>query len=262
MKLYKKLFPGDCIKCCFGITIPDIPVSSRSCTEVFVAHLSDFRAEYEKLVRFIDYNEELRASSFMSEDDRKSYIISHGILKLILSHKFGSEPVALNITRDKNGKPWIPGNRIFFSISHTAEVLALAISSSAIIGTDIEKITVRKDLISLTGLVFSPDEIDFLAKDDSGDRFFLLWTRKEAFLKSIGSGIIDSLSGVEVHRDTNIIDPEIFSNINIGKDLLSDQYIYSSKLAGHFLSISTPVQTEITLYGLTSEDLRLFYPHY
>ena len=53
---------------------------------------------------------------------------------------------------------------------------------------------------------FNEKEIDFINEQRSPDRFFLLWTRKEAQIKATSSSLVDGLNQCDLLR-------EIFGNI-------------------------------------------------
>lgn len=90
-----------------------------------------------------------------------------------------------------SGKPYHTGNKKF-NISHSGNYVAVCFSDQEV-GTDIEQIT-NFDLTSVLSYLH-PCEIEWIKNQiDTGDAFFKIWTRKEAYLKAIGIGIIDGLN--------------------------------------------------------------------
>ena len=88
------------------------------------------------------------------------------------------------------GKPYIEGGPEF-SISHCQHGIAVAVDDKPI-GIDIESIRpVKSELIERT---MNQAEQDYIGQDPT--RFTELWTRKEAYLKYKGTGIIDNLKHV------------------------------------------------------------------
>ncbi|MEO8110614.1 MAG: 4'-phosphopantetheinyl transferase superfamily protein [Ginsengibacter sp.] len=86
---------------------------------------------------------------------------------------------------------------IDFNISHSGKYVVCAISTRAKIGVDVEEI---KD-IAITDFTneFSAEEMkSILSSDDSLHSFYSLWTKKEAFLKAIGTGLHVPLNMVHV----------------------------------------------------------------
>lgn len=98
-----------------------------------------------------------------------------------------------NFKRNSKHKPWIE-NWKCFNISHSGPIVILALSDfSDEIGIDIELIDHQTEVLSL--LSFFCDEEQRLVKSDANphERFFEIWTRKEALLKATGAGIADGL---------------------------------------------------------------------
>lgn len=109
--------------------------------------------------------------------------------------KFGS----LGQTRD--GKPFIPGGPQF-NISHSEDMVVLAITESTAIGIDIEKIrTINVDDFSQ----YVPEVAGLQEKYDADQvnkLFFDCWTKKEAVLKAYGTGLLAPLEQVAIKEDT------------------------------------------------------------
>lgn len=89
------------------------------------------------------------------------------------------------IKKAPNGKPYIENyDQIDFNISHSGEFVLLAVTNGKSIGVDIEKIDENIDL-DIGNVVFNESELPYIRNVDD---FYLLWTKKEAYLKCIGSG--------------------------------------------------------------------------
>jgi phosphopantetheinyl transferase len=96
--------------------------------------------------------------------------------------------------RTASGKPYFPGDPLFFSLSHT-DGLAVCAVSSAPVGADAERIRPRRP--GLAARVFAPDERDWLAAQTDADEALLaLWTRKEAWAKYTGTGLAGDLRAI------------------------------------------------------------------
>ena len=92
------------------------------------------------------------------------------------------------------GKPYVAGG-LAFSISHCKDGIAVAVDDRPL-GIDIESIRdIKPELVERT-----MNEAEQAYIGNSAARFTELWTKKEAFLKYKGTGIIDDLR--EVLHDT------------------------------------------------------------
>lgn len=81
-------------------------------------------------------------------------------------------------------KPYIP-NHDFFNISHSGDYVVLAQAETEV-GVDIEKINDRH--LNVAERVFTERELLWM-NEDSKERFFILWTQKEAVMKAVGKGL-------------------------------------------------------------------------
>ncbi len=110
---------------------------------------------------------------------------------------------------------------IDFNISHSGEYILCGISVNNKLGIDVEEI---KD-IPLTDYQneFSTKEMDEIFKsEDSLRSFYDLWTKKEAFLKAIGTGLHTPLNKIEINDEKIIWNNE---NWFLSKIKLDGKYI-------------------------------------
>ncbi|PKM84196.1 MAG: hypothetical protein CVU86_08505 [Firmicutes bacterium HGW-Firmicutes-11] len=128
---------------------------------------------------------------------------------------------AIEIRRDVNGKPYFPQiPQIRFSISHSGGFWACVFHEKEI-GLDIEDPTIRRRTIPLDRLAkryFSQEEQQYC--EGKGLVAFLnVWTRKEAYLKCVGTGIAGGLSSISTVSGgtwkTSINDRTIFDLANL-----------------------------------------------
>ena len=80
-----------------------------------------------------------------------------------------------------NGKPRFKSSPLFFSISHSENTLAVAISEREV-GVDVEMIRVEPHGVARR--FFTDSEIGYAGGDET--RFFEIWTKKEAYAKVKG----------------------------------------------------------------------------
>lgn len=107
-------------------------------------------------------------------------------------------PRSLEWKFNEYGKPYIGGGPEF-SISHCKEGIAVAVDDKPI-GIDIESIRKADEaLIQRTMNIAEQQEIAAAEKPEVA--FTALWTRKEAYLKYLGTGIIDDLHHVLEHAE-------------------------------------------------------------
>lgn len=92
----------------------------------------------------------------------------------------------LTIVRSENGKPHFSSLPFHFSISHSKDLCAVALSDSSI-GIDVEFANTGKDILAISERFFALEEHLKISQSNSSEEDFLLtWTKKEALAKLSG----------------------------------------------------------------------------
>jgi len=138
-----------------------------------------------------------RANAYYFHEDRKRYVQAHVLLRLILSEYAGMQPQEIVYRIGAHGKPHLmPENPVCFNLSHTKEMIAVAISSERNVGIDIEKKADIADIDCVARQFMSRDEcltLRGMTADAKRDYFYQCWVQKEALIKASGRGIDDNL---------------------------------------------------------------------
>jgi 4'-phosphopantetheinyl transferase len=160
--------------------------------------------------------EEERVRRYARADDRHDHIVARSLLRLGLSFCFKVDPAEWRFDRDERQKPFVvspAGLPSFqFSLSHTRDLVALLIARAPQAGLDVEYLQRTNDLPLVAKRVCDAEELrslDQLDGDEWRNRFFQLWTLKEAYSKARGAGLslpfediafkIDSHGGISAH---------------------------------------------------------------
>ena len=139
-------------------------------------------------------DERKRAEHFYFDYLRKSFIISHGALRTILSYYISTKPEQVKFRFGEHGKPYLDWDSpldVRFNITHSRELTLIAITLGRELGIDLEAIRPIRDLERLAERFFSPDENSTLQTVPVHQRleaFFNCWTLKEAYIKATGEG--------------------------------------------------------------------------
>lgn len=149
--------------------------------------------------------EEERAARFQSLRLRERWTAAHGALRYILAKYVRTEPSSLLFTVGPNGKPELcpPVQDISFSLTHTYGLALVAVAAGERIGIDAEIVRSGIEVESLSRRFFTAAEADEILALPCGSRlaaFFTCWTRKEAILKALGSGLSEPLDRFQVVR--------------------------------------------------------------
>lgn len=247
---------SNCIRCFFDFRSEGGSKFNSGKLNVFYAETKDLSTRYSDLKNYITNDENLRAEKFHFEQDRETYISCHAVLRLVLAQNLNVKPLEIRYKIGLNNKPSLIGDQIYFNVTHTKDAFAFAVSSVFYVGIDLEDINRRVDIHSIVKSFFSKKEQEYIFKSKNGarNRFFLLWTRKEALLKSIGTGIINNLTQIEVSEQENLIKNKSLDNL-VSDYLLTEHFIYSKKLSNYWLSIATPHRTTININLLNKDKI-------
>lgn len=100
----------------------------------------------------------------------------------------------LNVSSDDEiilgswGKPCLRDNRAQFNLSHSGNMVVLAVSDAPI-GVDVEQIRHSPLEQDAAMQCFTPKEAEWLQSQRGDAAFFRLWTGKEAIMKATGKGL-------------------------------------------------------------------------
>ena len=136
-----------------------------------------------------------------------------------------------DIAYNSQGKPYFLSHcEIFFNISHSSNYVACAISDRPV-GIDIEG--GRKARQNLAKRFFDESEASWINECQSEERFFRIWTLKEAYGKATGKGVLDILDKIVYRlkegKMTAYID-DVPQNFTIVERKVDDLYLSAIQL--------------------------------
>jgi 4'-phosphopantetheinyl transferase len=177
------------------------PLSSE--VEIWGARLDDHpSAVLQEMAELLSPDETARAERFRFERDRARYVMGRGILRVLLGRHLGREPRELVFAYGPNGKPALAhaGTSrldggfapVHFNVSHSEGLALFAFTKTGEVGVDLEFVRELPDFDGVAATTFSPVELAlWRACPPSWRRteFFAAWTRQEAVLKAVGTGL-------------------------------------------------------------------------
>ena len=151
----------------------------------------------EALEGTLDSQERSRAARFVHDADRARFIVAHAGLRRCLGRALDCPPAAVRFRPGPGGKPELSpglGGRqvLSFNLAHS-RTLALVAWGGAPLGVDVEDVARDVDHRSIADLFLSTRERSRLGAVPEGplrsQAFCAAWTRKEALLKALGTGL-------------------------------------------------------------------------
>jgi 4'-phosphopantetheinyl transferase len=158
-----------------------------------------------------------KADKFVFEPLRRSYEISQGALRLLLTCYLKCPPRDIAFQFGPGAKPALYGDpRIRFNVSHAGGLALYAFAYDCEVGIDVEKVRGMRDFAQVASDHFCTEETaELMSIDDAESRieaFYRCWTRKEAYVKAIGDGLRAPLNQFQV----TLYEPARF--VRIGSD--------------------------------------------
>ena len=142
--------------------------------------------------RWLSRTEQERAARFVFARDAARYRAAHVLLRRLLERHCGV-PAGEEFGTGAHDKPHlVPGNRWGFNLSHSGDLALVGIGPGDGIGVDVDVLREVDDVWPLAEQNFSANEYRELRRTPAAQvaRAFLSgWTRKEACLKAVGSGL-------------------------------------------------------------------------
>lgn len=140
---------------------------------------------------YLQHSERQRSRKFLSSSSGALWLQGRIILRLFLAQHLSLPHGNIKIRYNERGKPFLDG--VALSLAHCSSFLAVAVSAtSPNIGIDIEEYrgyapsaTAIKQLHPLEQY-----ELSSLTRESYTREFRSIWTRKEAYLKALGTGFL------------------------------------------------------------------------
>ncbi len=137
-------------------------------------------------------DERQRAARFVHPHHADRFRAAHAALRHAVSAYAGVPAAALRFAAGPFGKPRLDPPGVAFNLSHSGDWALIALARAAAVGVDIEQPRPIPDHAELARRTFAPAEaaaLEALAPDDRLPGFFRCWTRKEAVVKALGTGL-------------------------------------------------------------------------
>lgn len=155
-----------------------------------------------------------RYERFRFDKDKKQFLVSHALVRSVLSNYVEIAPKDLRFICLESGKPEVVNEDdehlpLKFNLSHSGRYAAIVVTNDIDCGIDIEKIDHNRSIMDIAENCFSASEmIDLQSKINSEQtkRFYTYWTLKEAYIKARGETLASALNKIsfDLHHQNQI----------------------------------------------------------
>jgi phosphopantetheine--protein transferase-like protein len=184
--------------------------------DVWRAALDDAPAGMVRTLQaLLSSDERERARRFFFERDRRRFVVARGTLRRLLAGYLDCAPAEIAFSYGPNGKPALPpatpgAAPLHFNVAHSDGLALYAFTRVGEIGVDVERIRDIPDWESIAELSFSRHELARLRACPPPQRreeFFRAWTRQEAVLKALGTGLAGCTPGAATDTGAFCVHP-------------------------------------------------------
>jgi len=167
---------------------------------------SDWEAIHEQT---LSVRERERYHRYYRDQDRQLFLVAHVMVRKVLSTYVDRQPEWWEFETNSYGRPEIANldapKDLRFNLSRTPGYVAMIGHDGIDSGVDVERTDRVRNLRSLADRVFAEPELDELAAIEPPaleQRFYKLWTMKEAFIKAKGKGLAIPLDAFWFESDS------------------------------------------------------------
>ncbi len=169
-----------------------MPDQSNILTENHV-HAWHVRLDGEPDESVLSDDERARAARFRFDVDRRDFVLARTALRRLLESYGVGVAAEIEFAYSTAGKPELATNRdLRFNLAHTRGMAVIGLARGRRVGVDVERLRDFPNANEIVELYFAAEEkaaYQRLDGDAKVQAFFRAWTRKEAFVKAVGTGL-------------------------------------------------------------------------
>ncbi|MFO0555816.1 MAG: 4'-phosphopantetheinyl transferase superfamily protein [Polyangiaceae bacterium] len=198
-----------------------------------------------------------RGRALAFERDRIEHLSSRVLVRTALAARLHTSPHDIVLARGQWGRPHLVGSsarELDFNLAHANGLLALLVGPANLrFGVDVEDTSRPRDL-AIASDFFAPSEVsalEALPREHRLQRFYRLWTAKEAYIKARGMGLAIPLDAFAFQFDAERTSLQIDSGVPVlesgERDRGADWSLHWLEYGAHLVAIaSSPPASTLT----------------
>lgn len=231
----------------------------RNVIDIWLCRADELQSKADDFYTALCVEEIRRAERFKFETHKKRFIIFHAFMRKVLAKYLTIDAEQLHYIKGEKGKPYVSLNPdstladeiplLQFNLSHSRDIALLAVTQKGELGVDIECIDRNTDWQGIAKRFFTFSEqasIFALPEQQQHLAFYELWTRKEAYMKVLGSGLSLSPTGfsLTVPPEKPAVIQHHSNKYRTGQLINFEQIILPDTLNNYFSTIASesPIQ--------------------
>lgn len=168
---------------------------------MFVEILKTSDSAVDDLIKLVSIEKQKKINKLRFDIDRKLSLYSELLVRYQACQELNLSNKEVVFGKSKNGKPFLLDYpEFYFNISHTRNAVVVAFSDSEI-GVDIESI--KPINLAIANRFYTSCEQEYITTHGNPDyAFYEVWTKKETYIKYLGTGLSTSLNSFNVLDDS------------------------------------------------------------
>lgn len=162
--------------------------------EIYMARLNDFLGLSVDWAGFLPACDLAELAKISGPKAKRQKIVTKFFTRYVLAQKLNVGLQNICFYKNDHGKPYVKGNPVFFNVSHSNDLIGVAVSNSEV-GLDVEYMKTR-DFAALAQSCFCERVVDEIrSAKDMKQAFYRNWTAYEAKVKLNGGelfGVTDA----------------------------------------------------------------------
>ncbi len=132
---------------------------------------------------------------------RRRHIV-RAVVRTLIGRYLDRDPAGLRFLSGEDGKPRLAGDELAFNLSHSDDLMLVAIAAGRAVGIDVDRLDrLGDDWRGVSRVACAAEEeaaLSTLPPGERGQAVMRLWIRKEAYTKARGNGFARGFSAVTV----------------------------------------------------------------
>lgn len=153
--------------------------------------------DLRKYLHLVSAERQERIKKYLFDKDKITSLAAELLIRKEATKTLGITDKDISFSYNEFGKPYLSNYPEYcFSISHSEQCIAFT-GSNCPIGIDVEKAS--KHDLDIAEKFFTAGELKYIQENENKDiAFYDIWTKKEAYAKMLGTGLMTPLSSFDV----------------------------------------------------------------
>lgn len=187
---------------------------------------------------------------FRAEEDKHCYLVSHALLRSVLSKYVVKSESQWQFIIGEHGKPELDeyeARGLCFNLTHTKGLSACVVTVNRRCGIDVESIDRKNKLSAVAKRMFAKEELEKISEKDANTQFYHYWTLREAYLKAIGAGLAASSKDFFFEVNTQTLRASIHYRKDSKENNIGWQFQLGSIMSKHMLAVAIEASAAVEI---------------